>query len=86
MRIEVTQTDIDKGEPGDCLRCPVALAFQRVPKVIGDAVVTDGEIELVLEDKPDVYTEFPSPCEVSDFIRAFDKGQPVTPFAFDLDL
>lgn len=28
LEIEVTQSDIDLGWPGDCLKCPIAMAIQ----------------------------------------------------------
>ena len=79
MRIEVTQEDIDLGEPCDPLLCPVALAIDR--QLPG----SDCEVEYCTIDlEPGMV--FKTPQSVRNFIAAFDEEEPVAPFSFDLDI
>ena len=82
IKIEVTQEDIDRGEKGDCAKCPIARAIRRTLKVRYVHVDTD-----FLEWGPD-YSCMNAPVKVSKFIDAFDEGRRVSPFTFmlkDLD-
>lgn len=78
IRVEVTEADIAAGLPDACFSCPIALALKRLgyerPSVDGVA------IEL------DTLTTVPSPDVVNDFVIAFDKGDKVEPFAFELEV
>lgn len=76
MRIFVTQEDIDKGVPNDDCKCPVALAISRV-RSTADVHVDRRYIDVG-------YQSFTTPEPASAFIRAFDAGQPVEPFEFEL--
>lgn len=83
MRIQVTQYHIDKGVPEDDRRCPVALAIQ-------DAGLPDvrvGQNRDTIEVYGNMYAgTSPYPGAVADFVRAFEHGEPVEPFEFQLDL
>jgi len=83
IHVEVTQEDIDKGEPGDPGCCPVAMAATRA---IPDGVprVRFTKFELRTER---IVLQLSSPDEVVKFVRAFDyeRSSPeVRPFSFDL--
>lgn len=78
MKIQVTQEDIDKGERWKCGACPIALAAIRAfhqPHVLvdRDCVWVPGE---------DRGRSMPDKAQ--SFIRAFDAGQPVEQFEFEL--
>jgi len=87
-RVEVTAEDILNGRPRQVCGCPVALAICRALGVRPeDALlgVYPGEIR-IWERLTLPSCRLAVPPEVSQFIRAFDSGEPVEPFAFDLDL
>jgi hypothetical protein len=80
VTVEVTQADIDHGEPGEPCVCPVARAIARVvaaedwaPLVTATSVQFDA-------DCADL------PREARDFIGRFDSGQSVEPFSFQFDV
>jgi hypothetical protein len=80
MHIVVTPEDIAVGLKGDCYRCPVALALERVT---GD---TDANI---FQQGYTLWIEawsrcIPAPYPVLRFIRDFDDEVQVQSFAFDL--
>lgn len=77
MTIEVTQEDIDRGRRGSCFECPVARAASRA---VGAEVSTDRYLFYLPTAK------IKTPTEVAKFIHAFDGGEPVAPFSFELPL
>lgn len=76
MRIDVTQEHIDKGLTGSCSRCPVALALWDVgiPAVVHYDTAETYRDEIIL------------PVSARAFIAAFDDGEPVKPFHFDIEV
>lgn len=72
MTIIVTQEDIDKGARNSPCRCPVAIALGRCYKDVYCGFYTMTLDVLSIE----------TPKTVSDFIAAFDSGDPVKPFSF----
>lgn len=79
MKISVTKADITKGEPDDCLSCPIALALKR--KVTNVEVDSDN-IDFKWKGKK--YCNIRLPLEAVDFIEQFDCGEQVKPFTFTL--
>jgi len=80
--ITVTAEHIARGVADSCDHCPVALAIREAlphgPGLwVDSAHVTVG--------KPGHWTEVDLPDTVTHFIEAFDGGDPVRPFTFDLD-
>ncbi len=77
--INVTAKHIVEGERRQACRCPVALA-------IGDQ--WDSHIQPVVLNSTICLGEHftPMPPEVDRFVRDFDVGLPVEPFAFALDI
>ena len=84
--ITVTQTDIDKGFPGNCKSCPVARAVRRAFKK-GEGHVSvlegcyNGRRALINVGRK----EIPAPVSVIKFVKAFDgfDGIPVKPFTLE---
>ena len=84
LHVEVTQEDIDRGEPVEALCCPVAHALRRAgaphPMVLRGNCLLDSE-----SNRPDRrWIELPE--EVARFVMRFDNGHDVAPFAFDLEV
>lgn len=77
LRIEVTETDIARGEENSACRCPVALALVRQIPGFEPEV---GIMHL------DMGWLFKTPESVCEFIYNFDEGEFVEPFAFDIDI
>lgn len=90
--INVTQEDIEKGERGECARCPVARALQRAT---GDPIadVIPGEHRgLSARFHATSVTpakRHPLPDAVVDWIGKYDGAvgdEPVKPFTFELEV
>lgn len=76
-KIQVKQIHINTGEKEDCRFCPVALALSdAMPEFCWEVrrhwIVINNEL-------------IKMPIIVQDFISAFDSGQPVEPFEFELE-
>lgn len=86
LSVSVTQDDILLGKKSNCDFCPVAYAVRRVvpDKYIKISV---GRRWLVLWPNDTVIcTEVELPEVVKTFIKEFDRGLPVSPFTFEMDL
>ena len=77
MKIYVTDNDIEQGIPHDTTFCPVALALYRTT---GDQDVNVGGFRARSNHR-----FYALPKRVQNWIRRFDRGQPVKPFSFVLD-
>jgi hypothetical protein len=82
VRIEVTAEDIRAGSAGDPWLCPVARALRRTT---GRGWLVDDDTLDRLRDNAHLGS-VPCPPEVADFVLAFDRGDAVAPFAFDLEV
>lgn len=81
MIIKVTEEDIKLGVKEDSCKCPVALAMRRITKKqcsVGIAWIT------VISLNPYSDKTYFVPKKVENFIAAFDKGEKVEPFEFEL--
>lgn len=83
MKIQVTQEDIDKSErrPPFSQNCLIATALARATGkqfAVGHAMCYD--------DESAFSREISLPKIVQDAIEAWDNGQPVQPFEFEIDL
>lgn len=76
--IEVTKGDIKKGVAKNYHTCPVARAISRKLK---NGLAPWVSTVLIID-----YYKFGLPIEAHLFVIDFDKGLPVQPFSFDLDL
>lgn len=90
VRVEVTQSCIERGERGDASQCPIALAVLDLDEdVLGfeiDHLEVDGTcIHIESFDKLEPI-EFAPPPSVSSFVQTFDNGEPVAPFAFEIEV
>jgi hypothetical protein len=84
---DVTQDDIDQGRPRDCYNCPVARSVVRtlgLGPAADEWTVGSWVIAGWLRDRQVV--SVPAPIRVCRFIDEFDRGQPVEPFSFELEL
>jgi len=81
MKIEVKQEHIDKGDRTSPCSCPVALALKEAG--LPDPGVTETQIRL---DVMNSWRSVQIPDEAAAFVRAFDAGESVQPFTFDLPL
>ena len=81
MRITVTIEDIESGRRYDPVRCPVARALHRAGMVF--FTVMESAVRLRDEDQHGGLLVLPG--SVQDWIRSFDRGEPVEPIAFELE-
>lgn len=81
--VSVTARRIAKGVPGDCGWCPVALAM--AVAFPGLTYLSVGLTDIIVQFIEGGKVSLSTPREVHEFIRAFDLGQPVEPFTFELD-
>ncbi len=79
MKIDLTQDEIDRGNPRSYTTCPVALAMRRCLKL--------GTPGILVGIRPGIIGladgGYEMPKEVADFVRAFDAGKPVKPITFE---
>lgn len=75
MLIEITQNDIDQGEPGSHFYCPIALACHRLGY---RNVIVSNKLQLT----PGDYRILPETALM--FICRFDCAMPVHPFSFEV--
>jgi hypothetical protein len=80
--IDVTQDEIDEGQPGNPFTCPIALAInRRFPCAYAEVCSTSIDFDL-----DGVCHRFNVSREVRHFISDFDEREPVRPFTFVLEL
>jgi hypothetical protein len=82
MIVNVTQKHIDSGVNGAPGFCPIALAIKDLkPEYIKDRRLGVGLYFVHIPDRASI----PLPKVARDWIRAFDNGRKVKPFAFTLE-
>lgn len=86
MRITVTQDDIDKGCRKDAFGCAVARAVCRALGVSEDESVGVDDEAIDFYDELQGRPTAKVPAVATLFIMAFDRGDPVQPFSFWLDI
>jgi hypothetical protein len=81
ITIEVTEEDIKKGEPDNCVSCAIALAVRKMFPTC--RVDVDEQIRL-RENKqnPEWDAHYELPLEAKEFIMRFDARCEVKPFSF----
>ncbi len=79
-KIEVTATDIKKGEPFNVYTCPIGRAISRTLRIKSVYVA-----ELIEYHKSGKYFVATLPVKVEKFIDRFDGGKLVKPFSFTLE-
>ncbi len=80
MVVKVTEEDIRIGTRKNCYTCPVARALQRhydYAEVLQDTCYLGNSYD-------DDYDPRKLPTHVTDWINAYDRGEPVKPFEFTL--
>ena len=81
-RLEVDAECIEKGLPRRGEACPIARAYRKAAKRPGLPVsVSGGELAAYWSRYTHVHH---LPTEAKAFIKSFDEGRRVKPFAFDL--
>ena len=82
--VVVTTEHIERGEPENCERCPVALAIMDALPAAGVPEVGPSQISFRVSDYQ--WADIGLPPEAIDFIETFDGGtDDVEPFSFELD-
>ena len=83
MRIKVTQAHIEQGDIGDPSFCPIALAVKEsLPEEPVDVDVSAlGRISISYP-----YYISCKPRSTTRFVKLFDSGEDVEPFAFNLPI
>ena len=98
MKIQVTEEHIRQGKPKDTASCPIALAIKDNPafeKVAGSVdelgvgynySLADGERTVVADVRKEglLKSRFKLPDDALQFVKQFDKGEPVEPTEFEL--
>lgn len=79
LKVEVTSEHIAKGDAFNPCGCPIALAILQA--VRHPFVVVAVSTGIVIRQNT-----YPMPAEVIAFIDAFDAGQPVQPFTFEIEV
>lgn len=79
--VHLTRDHIDRGEPGECLTCPVALAISEATGLV--AWVVPAMIVLFGEDGREIW-RFHTPAAVRTLIERFDEMMPIEPTSFPI--
>lgn len=83
VHVRVTKTDIKEGVPESTSYCPIARALERRhPRRTAEVGINGDEVYIYEAARAYIAT---LPLEACDFIHAFDAGELVEPFAFDMD-
>lgn len=77
--INVTQEDIERGKRNSCFQCPLVYAISRAL----DCGVHVHRNCFFVRDELDDYS---LPQSAIDFIAAFDAGEKVEPFSFEVEV
>lgn len=80
LQIDVTQDDIDAGEPYKECDCPIAKAIKRMWPDSGPVVLA----ETITITRDNARRSYATPDIAAVFMEAFDEGNPVRPFSFTL--
>jgi len=83
VNVKVTQETIDTGEPCNSFGCPIVIAVRNALGTAGRIEVTDTTI-IVMADGINQF--FITPWTVTEFVHAFDAGEPVEPFEFKIEV
>jgi hypothetical protein len=94
LRVEVTAEDIACGQRENPCACPIAKALIRAgardPMVAGafirDDEDHDGDSPWAVSFDHDYLTEVRLPGECGEFASSFDRGLPVEPFTFEIEV
>ncbi len=84
MTIHVTQAHINAGVRQECRTCPIALALRGAIAHAPEVQVMSGSFVAFGSHGGAEIHRLPEAAQ--DFITAFDAGQPVQPFSFELDI
>ena len=98
MKIQVTEEHIRQGKPKDTASCPIALAIKDNPdfeKTAGSVdelgvgynySLAEGERTVVADVREEglLKSRFKLPDDALQFVKQFDKGEPVEPTEFEL--
>ena len=89
VKVKVTQDHINRGEPGDCGNCPVALAIKDTLHFPDSliAVAEAHEPTVYIRTKENKRLSLILPVEALRFILNFDNNNPskTKPFEFELE-
>ncbi len=84
MIIKVTQEDIDGGTRGESETCAISRAVNRL--TAGHAETGDDTIRIYPAKEAYKPLDYDLPEDAKQFVSRFDKGHPVSPFAFELPI
>lgn len=79
MKVQVTQSDIDRGKKGDSCQCPVALAVARAAGTTSVYAFENLDPCIVVDG-----VEYYGVGSAFDFMQDFDSGKRMQPFEFEL--
>ena len=82
MIIDVTYFDINRGKRRKANTCPVALALKRTINPLWRVSVIPNNVHFYHNMSEENRT---LPHEATEFIEAFDAGNIVAPFSFEID-
>jgi len=87
VRVNVTQNDIDMGQPRSVCFCPFSLAIGRRVKKDIYFGVAGPYISYCREDShPDADPIIENPDRVKEWIHSFDRGEEVSPIRATLEI
>lgn len=85
MTIHVTQEHIDRGIPGSCSKCVVALAVLQANPAADSVSVGPTYIRVYHSRRPLQWTDYKTPAAARRLMTDFDCGDPVSPTTIHLE-
>lgn len=82
LRIDVLEQDIERAHVNDSYKCVVAQAIARTVKTAGRIEVDTQSIRFTVDGERRVYL---TPYAVQGYVIAFDAGDPIEPFSFQIN-
>jgi hypothetical protein len=87
VRINVTQRDIERGSLGLSTSCPIARAIKRTRWGRSKLTVSVGRSTVrAISLGAWGASAYTLPGDAQDFVAVFDRGYPVEPFSFTLEV
>jgi hypothetical protein len=81
INVEVTERDIERAHKNDSYTCIVS---QAIARTVTDATRIETDVQLIRFTRGGVRYGYLTPYAVQGYVVAFDAGDPIQPFSFQL--
>lgn len=82
--VNVTAEDIARGVKSESSLCPIACALRKI--LLLGTRISVGVDDVGLYGQPHFHGDIDLPDEAGEWVQQYDKGLPVSPFTFTLEI